>query len=206
MKKITLVLMSLFLILALTGVAKAVSIDFSEVSLGTSDPIIGDVSFWAGDPGASWPNDTWTDDAWYPGNPYLVSGFDDGIGNSPGLYDTFIGISIDPLVDPFQTCTFDIESYLTDLSTTIYALAFSSGSQVASTSQFIDNFYYYSMSLTFATGFDTIHIYDDMNTFGVGDMFNIDNFEYAPVPEPATMFLLFLGLPLVCFLKRKIGS
>lgn len=107
----------LFLVFALTGVGNAIT--FDEVPLGTSDPTIEGVSFWAGNP-ISW-NDTYTDDGWSPGNPYLASGYDDGTGNSPGLYDTFIEVSLTGL--PFASCSFDILSeYSFPPSTTLWRL------------------------------------------------------------------------------------
>ena len=72
-------------------VGSAMAVTFDEVPLYTPDPLIDGVQFFAGDP-MLW-NDTYVDDAWSPGNPYLASGYDDGTGSSPGLYDTFIGAS-----------------------------------------------------------------------------------------------------------------
>ncbi|TSA06627.1 MAG: PEP-CTERM sorting domain-containing protein [Deltaproteobacteria bacterium] len=207
MKRIAVVFMSLVLVLALTGVASAL-IAFDEVLLLTSDPTIGGVSFWAGNP-ASW-NDTYTDNSWSPLNPYLASGYDDGTGNSPWLYDTFIGATILGL--PVVSVSFDILSeYQLPGGTTLWARALSGGSEVASTflNVILGDNSYHSMSLAYAGGFDTLYIYDDL--VGVsGEAFHIDNFSFTEyqqpgqvIPEPATMVLLGSGLVGGWFLKRR---
>lgn len=205
MKRIAVILMSLLLVLAVTGVASAIT--FDEVTLGMTDPTIDGVSFWAGDPTPEF--DTYTDDYWSPSDPYLMSGFDDGTGNSPGLYDTFIGASLSTPGELFTSVSFDILSeYWLPPSTTLWAEALFGGTVVASTSMTATDNLYHNMGLSFATGFDTLYIYDDLDTSGFGEAFHIDDFNFTtfqaqPVPEPATILLLGSGLAGAWFVKRK---
>lgn len=206
MKRIEIVLMTMLLVFAVTGVANAIT--FSEVPLLTTDPTIQGVSFWAGDPALY--NDTITVDFWTPGNYYLLSGYDDGTGNSPGLYNTFIGANTTGLL--FSSFSFDIASeYQLPPSTTLWAIALSSGVPVDSVqltvAGYSDNSYYL-MSLNYANGFDTVYIYDDLDVNGFGEAFHIDNVNFTPyqsagVPEPSTLILLCSGLAGAWFLKRR---
>lgn len=209
MKRIAVVFVSLVLVLALGGVANAL-ITFDEVAVGTTDPTIEGVSFWAGDP--TWWDDTITDDSWSPGNPYLASGYDDGTDKSPGLYDTFIGTNPATPGILFGSVSFDILSeYQLPGGTTLWARALSGGSEVASASlnlNLVDNSYH-PINLAYVGGFDKLYIYDDLDGNGFGEAFHIDNFtftEYQPgyvIPEPATMVLLGSGLVGGWFLKRR---
>ena len=92
--------------LFLAASAQATTIDFTGLH-GVTDPVVGPVSFWAGDPLV--PNDTLVDDSVTPLNDYLMSGYADGTGNSPAAgYDTFIGVSKTGVA--FGSASFDIAS------------------------------------------------------------------------------------------------
>lgn len=208
MKRISVFLLSILLVLGVNGVLNAFPITFSEVPVGTTDPTIAGVSFWAGDPAVF--NDTITDDSWTPGNPYLEYGIDDGTGNSPGLYNTFIGVNFAPAGDLFGNISFDIlsESFLPG-GTTLWVQGLLSGVGVESTSITVADNNYHNLNLTFASGADKLYIYDDL-VGGFGDPFHIDNFDptlYTPyvIPEPATMLLFSSGLigVGVQYLRRK---
>jgi hypothetical protein len=62
------------------------------------------------------------------------------------------------------------------------------------------------MSLSYASGFDTLYIYDDL-VAGFGEPFHIDNFSGQVrgqvIPEPSTMLLLGSGLIGVWCWRRK---
>ena len=207
LKKFLGLIVGVFLIFGQANLAKATTITFSEpgVNLGDTDPTISGVSFWAGDPSAG--NDTYVDDFWSSGNPYLASGFDDGTGNSPGLYDTFIGASATGL--PFATVTVDILSELfLPGGTTLYLQAVSTGTVVDTDSVAVSGNQYYSLTVSNGGGFDTVYIYDDLDASGFGEAFHIDNFDFtpisqAPIPEPGTILLIASGLAGFAFARGK---
>lgn len=171
--------------MSLAASAQAVVIDFTGLE-GTTDPAVGSVSFWAGDPTSL--NDTYVDDFHTPGNPYLLNGFDDGTGNSPGLYDTLIGVSKSGTA--FGSVGFDIASEYTfpsfGDSTTLWVRAFLAGIEVGSASVGVSDTSSHTLGLSAAGGFDKLYIYDDLNSFGLGEDFQIDNFNYTEYQAPCT--------------------
>ncbi len=205
-------LLGLGLFFAATGSLRANPIDFNEVGLFTTDPLISSVQFFAGDPLSL--NDTIVlDDG--GGDQHLLNGFDDGTGDSPGLFDTFIGAKgTGGLV--FDSVTVDIagDVYLPP-STEITLWAVSGGAVVEFTTLVVvdPDFSENSVTVAFAAGFDTVWISDDLEVdpfFGgppVGEFFHIDNFGWTeftdpggngngtdPIPEPTTVLLVGMGL------------
>lgn len=183
------------------------ALTFEEVPVGTTDPTIDGVSFWAGDPGAS--NDAIVEDFWSPGDQYLLSGYDDGTGSSPGLYDTFIGVSSGTLLG---TVTLDVLSELVlPGGTTLVLQGRLGGLDVESISLAVTDSLYHNLSLTFSSGADTLYLYDDLNEFGFGEEFHINDFTSTAytqppsgVPEPSTFMLLASGLAGSWYLRKKI--
>ena len=185
----------LFTMFAASGAQAA--INFNEVALGTTDPTISGVSFWAGDP--SMFLDTITGDSWSIGNAYLMNGFDDGTGKSPGFYDTFIGAN--PTSGLFGTVDLDVLSeYSLPGGTTFWLQGSLGGVLVEGTSLAVSDNAYHDMYLAFANGADKLYIYDNLGN-GFGSSFHIDNFNATPyddgghqLPEPSTLMLLAMGL------------
>ncbi|MBI5056095.1 MAG: PEP-CTERM sorting domain-containing protein [Nitrospirae bacterium] len=207
MKK--LFLSSLVMLISLSIASMAFAITFSEVPLGTTDPTIDGVSFWAGDPVVLY--DTFVDDSLSSGNPYLMNGIDDGTGNSPGSYDTFIGVSA-PTATLFGEVSFDILSeYQLPGGSTLWLQGLLSGAPVESLSLVVNDNSYHNMLLTFASGADTLYIYDNLNELMYGDAFHIDNFSSTPytvppppsVPEPSTLILLASGLAGAWYMRKR---
>jgi len=196
--------------LFLAAGAQAAVIDFSEVPLLTTDPIIGGVSFWAGDPAAF--NDTYTDDYWTAPNPYLASGHADGYLGRPSTgYSTFIGVSRTTM-DLFDSVSFDIASEFNlpnpGHNTTLLVQAYFAGSFVGSASVDVSDSSYHTLALASIGIFDSLRISDDVNSFGESEDFHIDNFVYTnyqanPAPEPAMLLLLGAGLAGMAFTKRR---
>jgi hypothetical protein len=203
MKRLRTIISAVLFTWAMATAAQAVVIDFSEVSAYTSNPTILGTSFWAGDPGSY--NDTYTDDSWTPGNPYLASGRDDQTGNSPGMFDTFIGVSLAPSTTSFS---FDIlsENVLPG-GTTLWVQAFQGATLKGSGSVLVADNLYHSLSLNVGSDIDKLFIFDDLNSFNQGESFHIDNFTTAtgaaPVPEPSTMLLMVSGLAGAIFWRKR---
>jgi len=212
MKKLIMSLVSAaFVLLSFNS---AMAITFSEVSVGSVDPTIGAVSFFAGDGASS--NDTYVTADWTPGNNYLMSGFADGTGNSPASgYDTFIGVSA-PSGEKFGTVTLDILSEYNfpayGGNTSLTLAGYLSGVFAGSITYLgISDNDYRTMNFGFGSGADTLFIYDNLNSFGLGEAFHIDNFAYTifndgggqPVPEPSTLLLLGAGLAGAVLWRRR---
>ena len=196
-------LLGLFVVFGSVGSATAL-ITFNEVPLWTTDPLItdpdllSDVQFFAGDPSVL----NYTEVAGPPANQYLWSGVDDATGSSPGLYDTFIGAEAQGL--PFGTVTVDIlsEMWLPG-STTLWIAAVSGGSIVDTDSISVNHNTYVPLTVSWALGFDTVYMWDDLDTFDLGELFHIDNFEGTPIPEPATILLVGSGLAGLAAIRRR---
>lgn len=197
-------------ILAAPGLGHAVqiaNITFSEVALGTTDPVIAGFSFFAGDNALF--ADTITDDSVTPTNPYLLSGADDQTTDYlPGLTNTsFIGASTAALggagkitqilVDAAFISTLPVGSTLV-----MEALL---GGVVQGSASFTDSSpapAYQTLGITLNDlGFDSLRLYGNAdNEFS----FRIDNLRVdvtnkttpppSGVPEPATLWLAAGGL------------
>ena len=211
--------------LFLAASAQATTIDFTGLH-GVTDPVVGPVSFWAGDPLV--PNDTLVDDSVTPLNDYLMSGYADGTGNSPAAgYDTFIGVSKTGVA--FGSASFDIASEYSFTmgggNTTLWVEAYLAGALVGSDSVVVSDSTYQNLALTIAGGFDGLRIFDDLNASSLGEPFHIDNFVYSDyqtpppppplpctgpacnnaVPEPSALLLLGAGLVGMVYSKRRKG-
>lgn len=198
------VALSTFASLLMASSAHAVLIDFSGFTPGVdTDPVVGSVSFTAGDPGSL--HDTIVLDTDTPGNNYLGNGFADGANGSPAAgYDTYIGVT--KTGTKFGSVMFDIaqEDSLPG-GTTMWVEAYLGGMLVGSDSVNVadeNDHSYHSLSISLVNGFDSLRIYDDLVS-GIGNYFHIDNFDYtewtAPpqppaVPEPSVLWLLGAGL------------
>lgn len=203
MKKVTKLISAALVSLALAASAHAATVTFDEVPVYTSNPTINGVSFWAGDPSSF--HDTYVDNQWSSTSNYLASGVYDG--NTAGLYDTMIGVT---LASHTQSIFFNIlsEKGLPD-ETTFTVLAFLGDALKGSTTLTVQDNNYHGIALNAGTDIDKLIIYDDMNSFGYGEAFHIDDFGFrtapAPdtVPEPSTMLLFGSGLAAAMLWKRK---
>lgn len=215
MKKLKLFAAALSLVALGAAAAHAITFQEPGITAGiTTDPVIGGVSFWAGDPTVL--NDTIVDDAITPGNNYLLNGKADGTGMSPAIgYDTFIGVSA-PAGQKFGTISLDIASDYNfpdpQANTILLIQGLLGGSLVEFTSLAVSDTNYHALSLNFASGADTLYISDNLNSFGLSEPFYIDNFEYTrfdggggleQVPEPSTLLLLGAGLAGAAHWRRR---
>jgi hypothetical protein len=217
------VTLSLFLFIGI-GSASATIIDFEAPLVPFDvDPAFTDVRFFAGD-GASF-NDTLVDDSYTLGtNQYLVNGIDDGAGDAPGTYGTFIGAtSVGGFT--FGSVTLDFATQSGAIPGAAFQIdAYLGGALVQSVniSGSSSTFTAYTI-LEMTAGFDTLYIFDTAGTgpTNTGDYFEIDNFDYtewvdpngggpgpgpSPIPEPATMLLFGFGLLCVTASGRKLKS
>lgn len=179
--------------------AAPITIDFNGLTAGDEDPTIGGVSFSAG---ASPLNSTFVEDYLTPGNNFLLNGWADGENGSPAAgYDTYIGVAKSGAL--FDTVTFDIASIgFLPPSTTLGVEAYLGGTLVSSASLMASDEHYHSLSISLVTGFDSLRIFDDLDSNGFGAEFRIDNFAYTevstsppnPAPEPSVMLLMAAGL------------
>jgi hypothetical protein len=203
--------------LFLAASAQATVIDFglpTDLIYNTTDPVIGSVSFWAGDPNQV--NDTFVDDGLL-GDNYLLSGVADGyLGRPTTGYDTFIGVSKTGI--QFGTASFKIASFenypnLGD-QTTLLVEAYLGNTLLGTTSLGVSDNDYHTINLGYVGGFDSLRIYDDLNSFDIGASFRIDDFTYADyvapapggggsVPEPSVVWLLGAGLMGLMLGKRR---
>jgi len=88
------------------------------------------------------------------------------------------------------------------------------GVLAASIAQGVSNNNFVNLGLSLTNGFDTLFIYDDLNSFGLGEAFHIDNFVYTeyqppctgpncnPVPEPSALLLLGIGMAGFAFVRK----
>lgn len=183
--------------------AQAATINFSEVSVGTTNPTIGGITFTAGTDDLSDPNNpifntAITDDSINPGNPYLLNGYADGTNGTPAGGDSYIGIS---------GMKFGVVQFLLDVinllpNNAITVEAYLNNVLVNTDSLGADSTY----SLQLVNGFDELRLVD-----GAGGSFSIDDFTYRewvepnpnPMPEPSVIGLLGLGLLGLVYARRR---
>lgn len=197
-------------LLAAGGAAQAAiiaSIDFSEVPLGTEDPLIQGFQFSA-NAAASFA-DTITEDALSPGDPYLSSGLDDSPNNYvPPLDTSLIRITSSGVVGGSgNNTTISLDAaYFTSLpSGSTLLMEALLGGVVEGNATFTETSPtpgYRPLQITLSdVGFDTIRLYDAADA---GFAFRIDNVMIdvspsgpgpgpGPMPEPSSLLLMGIG-------------
>lgn len=206
-KFIMLLLISAFVVFGSVGAAMAIG--FDEVAIETHDPTIEDVSFFAGE--GEFLDTMTTNET----DPYLMNGFE-FTGSDGNYYDTFIGAMADGFSFSLVELDIALESLLPSNTATLYLYAMSGTTVVDSDSITLydyssDLWDYHNLSVSVASGFDSVYIFEDMSdNDGIGEFFHIDNFtfeptgEIPPIPEPSTMLLLGAGLIGMAALGRKV--
>ncbi len=189
------------------GSVKANPITFSEVPLFSTDPSISGVKFFAGDP--TFFSDTFVDDLAVPGDPYLLSGFDDDPASPTGgfVYDTFIGATSLGGFLADTVVTFDIAADILPIDPTKFNVAAVSGGAIVATADTgaVTDAAYHSLSVSHTAAFDSVWIWGEPGIFGFAEFFRIDNFGWEvpddgggpggdPIPEPTTVLLLGIGI------------
>lgn len=192
------------------GAAQALtlSVDFSEVALGSTDPTISGFSFSAGD--GSIFGDTITEDFITPGNEYLRSGFDDylklGAGSSSAR--TLVQVLHTTLGGAGMTTTINLDAAFLGTVPSGQSLQLDAllGGAVQSSNSFScasPTPCVHAMSVSLNNlAFDEVRLFD---TDAVGWDFRIDNLVVTvndntggpgpgTAPEPASFALVGLGL------------
>ncbi len=204
------IFLGLSLIFLSIGSLSANPITFSEVLDDTHDPEINGVKFFAGTPDNIFSfEDTFTDvDG--TGNFFLSNGVDDDT-KTPGFpsdaFSEFIGASGTGGGIVFDTVFIDIafeSNPVLDLDPAdiLHLEAVSGDAIVASTEiSGITDFGFRELSVSYAEGFDKVWIWSEPGdlSFPFPINFHIDNFSWEefggePIPEPATIALLGIGL------------
>lgn len=207
MKRVVLAFLAMFFLCSV-GSAMASTITFDEATLYSTDPTIGKVSFSAGAGSAF--NDTFVADFWTPGNPYLMSGIDDGTGQGGGFNSYFVAAALSG-GSTFKSVKLDlaVEEVLPGSPVEIFYF-FKKGGSFTGNLAYLSDTNYHTLTLDNLAGFDTFGI-SSLNMFDPSagySAFHIDNFSYteaSTVPEPSTMLLLSLGIAGCAVWRRKKG-